>query len=65
MKKRNVWKRISGVLFVIGLLMAFGTAGSSDLEIIDKGREALQLVLALVFILVSAPGIIGGMNSND
>lgn len=65
MKKRNVWKRISGGLFVIGLLMAFGTAGSSDLEIIDKGREALQLVLALVFILVSAPGIIGGMNSND
>lgn len=65
MSRRKFWRRISGVLFFIGMLIAFGTAGSSDLEIIDEGREALQLVLALVLILASAPGIIGGMYSND
>ncbi len=65
MKLKKFYQRISGFLFVLGLLMALGTAGSSDLEIISRGREALQLAASLALIAASLPGIFGGLKSDD
>lgn len=49
--------KICRALLVIGMLMLFGTAGSSDLELISTARESVQIIIGLGLFAI---GFIGG-----
>ena len=44
-KETEMKTTVGGILFLIGLGMIVGTAGSVDMELISGAREALQLII--------------------
>lgn len=50
-------KRIYGLVFALGLMVLIGTAGASDLEMISRVRESVQILGGLLMVLV---GFFGG-----
>lgn len=50
-------KHICRIMFVIGLLMLIGTAGSSDMDMIGRSQEAFQMISGLLLVVT---GFFGG-----
>lgn len=44
-------ENLAVLLILIGIALAAGTAGASDLEIITPVRETVQLVVSLLFVV--------------
>ena len=43
-------KRLSAIVMVIGMVIVFGTAGASDLEMINGMQETIRLLIGLAMM---------------
>ena len=61
-KKMKRKENLAVLLILIGIALAAGTAGASDLEIISPVRETVQLVVSLLFAVCGLRTYLKGEN---